>query len=137
MLKNRVAHCACGAVSATAEGEPEFVSQCHCTACQRRTGSPFGVGAYFRRDAVKLAGPTKTFVRKVEGTERTIVNHFCPACGSTVYWMADLRPQHIGIGVGAFADCEFMRPNRSVWTQHKHDWIALPDGVPAFPQAAR
>ena len=134
--KTRVAQCACGGVTATTSGEPEIVSLCHCLACQRRTGSPFGVGAYFPHNAVTLSGKTKTFVRKVENTGRTITNHFCPDCGTTVYWMADLRPNHIGIAVGNFADPQFKAPARAVWTQHKHEWIALPPDMPTFPQAA-
>ena len=131
----RTAQCACGAVSARTDGDPDLVVLCHCTACQRRTGSPFGVGAYFKRDAVQLHGATKTFVRKVEESERTIVTHFCPECGGTVYWTLDLRPQHIGIAVGNFADTGFNPPTRSVWTQHKHEWIVLPSDIPVFEQA--
>jgi hypothetical protein len=118
----RIARCACGGVTATVEGEPEFVVLCNCTHCQRRTGSPFGVGAYFAREAVRLAGATKAFVRGVDGTDRTLTNQFCPECGGTVYWTLDLRPNHIGIAVGHFADPDFARPTRVVWTQHKHAW---------------
>ena len=134
--KTRIAQCACGGITASTVGEPEIVSLCHCLACQRRTGSPFGVGGYFVRGAVTFSGKTKTFVRKVENTARTITNHFCPECGTTVYWTADLRPNHIGIAVGNFADPQFQAPTRAVWTQHKHEWIALPSGMPTFPQAA-
>jgi hypothetical protein len=134
--KIRVAQCACGGVTATTKGEPDVVSLCNCAQCQRRTGSPFGVGAYFPRHAVSLAGVTKTFVRKVEGSERVVTNQFCPECGGTVYWTVDLRPQHIGIAVGNFADPAFAPPTRAVWMQHKHDWITLPSDMPAFPQAA-
>jgi hypothetical protein len=130
-----VAYCACGEISATAEGEPDIVVLCSCTHCQRRTGSPFGVGAYFLRSAVKMAGLTKTYVRSVDGSERTITNHFCPRCGNTVYWTLDLRPQHIGIAVGNFADPDFRAPMRAVWAQHKHAWVTLPD-IPTFPRAA-
>jgi hypothetical protein len=136
VVKTRVASCACGGVSATAEGEPEIVSLCNCTQCQRRTGSPFGVGAYFRRDVVRLAGATRTFTRKVEGSERTVTNHFCPDCGGTVYWTLDLRPHQIGIAIGHFADPEFQPPARAVWVQHKHEWIVLPPHMTTFPQAA-
>ncbi len=114
--------------------EPSFTVLCHCIQCQRRTGSPFGVGVYFRREDVKLEGTPKTYTREVEGTDRTLTNYFCPECGGTVYWMLDLRPQHIGIAAGNFADPEFGRPKRSVGTQHKHDWIILPPEIPAFPQ---
>jgi hypothetical protein len=134
--RTRIARCACGGVTATAEGEPEIVSLCNCTECQRRTGSPFGVGAYFRRDAVNLAGETRRFVRKVEGAERSVTNHFCPECGGTVYWTLDLRPQHVGIAVGHFADPAFQAPSRAVWMQHKHEWISFPPDMPVFPQAA-
>src|SRR5262245_15411324 len=70
--EKRVARCACGGLSVTVQGEPEFVVLCHCTQCQRRTGSPFGVGAYFLRSAAALNGASKTFVRAVEGSERTV-----------------------------------------------------------------
>jgi hypothetical protein len=83
-----------------------------------------------------LAGATKIFVRAVEGSERTIANHFCPDCGSTVYWTLDLRPQHIGIAVGSFTDPAFKQPTRAVWAQHRHDWVALPADIPSFPKAA-
>ena len=136
VAKTRVAQCACGGVTATTVGEPDAVSLCHCLACQRRTGSPFGVGAYFPHSAVTLSGKTKTFVRKVEHTDRTITNHFCPECGTTIYWMADLRPNHIGIAVGNFADPAFRPPTRAVWAQHRHEWITLPPDTPSYPQAA-
>jgi hypothetical protein len=136
VTKTRVAQCACGGVSATVEGEPDIVVHCSCTQCQRRTGSPFGVGAYFPRNAVRLAGATKTFVRRVDNSDRAVTNHFCPECGGTVYWTLDLRPQHIGIGVGHFSDPTFKPPTRAVWTQHKHEWIDFPSHLPTFPQAA-
>ena len=134
--KTRIATCACGAISAAADGEPDVVSLCHCLACQRRTGSPFGVGVYFKREAVKLAGAPKAFVREIAGTNRKVTNSFCPNCGGTVYWTADLRPQHIGIALGSFADPSFKRPTRVVWAQHSHPWIAFPSDIPAYPQAA-
>jgi len=135
MGAKRIAQCACGGLQATTDGEPEFVVLCSCMQCQRRTGGPFGVGAYFPRGAVRLSGATKTFVRTVDGSERTVTNYFCPDCGGTVYWTLDLRPQHIGIAVGNFADPAFQSPGRAVWTQHKHDWVILPPEIPAFPQA--
>ena len=136
-MTKHVAQCACGGITATAEGEPQVIVQCHCFQCQRRTGSPFGVIAYFRQDDVRLTGAPKTHRRTVEGADRSVTDYFCPDCGGTVYCMLDLRPQHIGIAVGNFADPLFATPTRSVWTQHKHHWVSLPSGIPAFPQAAR
>jgi len=53
----RIAHCCCGSLRAKATGEPAFVGACHCTECQRRTGSPFGVGTLFPKEQVRIEGP--------------------------------------------------------------------------------
>jgi hypothetical protein len=41
------AQCQCGQLSAAISGTTEQIVACHCTDCQRRSGSPFGVVAYF------------------------------------------------------------------------------------------
>lgn len=48
----RIAQCACGSTSIAVNGEPRMHSVCHCTNCKRRTGSAFGVSAYFLRSNV-------------------------------------------------------------------------------------
>ena len=136
MTTRRVARCACGQLSVTCEGEPEVIVACNCTWCQRRSGSPFGVAAYYKREAVAVSGASKTFRRGVERSDRTLTNQFCPECGGTIYWELDLRPQHIGVSVGSFADPSFAAPIRAIWTQHKHDWVAFPSDMPTFTRTA-
>ncbi len=41
------AQCLCGQLSAELPGPIDQVVACHCTACQRRSGSPFGTIAYY------------------------------------------------------------------------------------------
>ena len=42
-------------------GDPVRASICHCRNCQRRTGSAFGIGAYFREADVEIRGEVKTY----------------------------------------------------------------------------
>jgi hypothetical protein len=94
----RTAHCCCGALRVEVSADPDAVVACHCGECQRRTGSVFGVGAYFKREHVHAEGPSKIYIR--DGQEgRKLRQHFCPTCGTTVFWDADLRPDHIGVAV--------------------------------------
>ena len=131
----RIAHCSCGALRAEATGEPILVHACHCTECQRRTGSVFGVSSFFPKSEVHTQGPSKVYIR--EGQEgRKLRLHFCPDCGTTVYGEADARPGLIGIFVGAFADPNFPAPTRSIWEQSLHPWAAFHHEVGHFPQAA-
>ena len=77
----RIAHCCCGSLRAEATGEPALVIACHCMDCQRRTGSPFGVGTYFPKGQVRIEGPSKVYLRGSD-SGRKIEIHFCPDCGS-------------------------------------------------------
>ena len=130
----RVACCHCGSLRVSVSGEPTVVNICHCKACQRRTGAIMHSGAYFQKSQVRVEGAEKLYTRDVQ-EGRTISFHFCPICGSSVYWHLDLRPEHYGIAVGAFADPNFPPPAYSVWEESKHKWVNLPDNIQHFRQA--
>ena len=118
----RTAQCSCGAVQVQTEGQPGGVVACHCLECQRRTGSVFGVGAYYAESQVRILGTTREYSRATDSGGR-FVTYFCPVCGSTVFWRADKVPGSIGVAVGAFADPAFPAPIRSVWEQSMHAWV--------------
>ena len=123
----RTARCSCGQLKLTVEGEPRLVVLCSCTECQRRTGSAFGIGAYFRHDAVtSIDGAEKTY-RRSSDSGRSAEAHFCPECGTTVYWQLELFPDQYGVAVGCFTDPDFPQPKVAVWSATKHDWVTLPD----------
>ena len=61
---------------------------------------------------------------------------FCPTCGTSLYWEAELRPGLIGIAVGAFVDPKFPAPTRSVWEEHKHRWVTLGAEIPGHIQGS-
>jgi hypothetical protein len=129
----RIAQCSCGKLKVEVEGEPVAVVACHCSECQRRTGSVFGVGAYYMKDKVKTSGPNKTYVRD-GAAGRKMRNHFCPDCGTNLFWEAELIPNSLGVAVGGFRDPEFARPTRSVWEENKHHWVEMNASVPGFLQ---
>lgn len=121
----RRASCSCGQLSLVCSGEPVRVSMCHCLECQRRTGSTFGVQARFRRQEVStIEGRATSFVR-VADSGNSATFHFCPVCGTTVYWELGALPDFIAVAVGAFADPGFPAPKFSVYEQRAHSW-ALP-----------
>src|SRR5262245_1900947 len=124
----RFAQCQCGSLRVTTFGEPPLVMACHCQACQRRTGSILPIGAYFKQEQVRVDGPSKLFVRD-GASGRKLRFYFCPRRGSTMHFDADVRPDMVGVPVGAFADPNFPLPTVSVWEQSMHHWLALPEGI--------
>jgi hypothetical protein len=130
-----IAQCSCGSLRAEVSGPPDGgVVICHCAECQRRTGAPFGVGAYYSNSNVLIKGESRLYTR-VGASGHPVHQHFCPSCGTTLYWYLGFRPDVVGIAVGGFVDPIFPAPIRSVWEQSRHEWVKLPDGIQHFPQS--
>lgn len=124
-MTTRQASCSCGQLNVTTEGDPIRISMCHCLACQRRTGSAFGVQARFPRDKVSTSGRSTQYVRVGDSGGRATF-HFCPDCGATVYYLLDGLPAAIAVPVGAFADPAFPAPRVSVYEARRHAWAGIP-----------
>ena len=129
MTTQREAACACGQLRIVCRGEPVRISICHCLACQKRTGSVFGMQARFLKENVtQLSGASTRFTRP--GDSGGMVSfHFCPHCGSTVYWELSGVPGVYAVAVGAFGDPQFPPPRVSVYGTRRHDWVDL-SGLP-------
>ena len=126
-----IARCCCGSLRVEVAGEPPRVGVCHCLECQRRTGSAFGIVAFFPKEQVRTEGPSKVYVRGSD-SGRKIEFHFCPDCGSTVFWSAEVLPDLIGIAFGAFADPSMPWPTLSVWETTRHLWVTFDHQLDRF-----
>ncbi|MFP6744758.1 MAG: GFA family protein [Alphaproteobacteria bacterium] len=124
MMRTRTASCACGQLCVSCRGEPETVSLCHCLACQKRTGSPFGIAAFFPREDVRTEGRASTYSRSSD-SGFAVNFHFCPDYGSTVLWEPEWKPAAIAVAVGSFADPSFPPPTLSAGKDRRHPWVTL------------
>ena len=88
--------------------------------------------ARYPKVQVQVEGRYSDYVRENdEGEERTF--HFCPDCGSTVWYQTD--PELIAVRIGNFADPSFPPPRVSVWESgHRRH---LPLGHPARRRGAQ
>jgi hypothetical protein len=124
-MTSRESTCSCGQLRLSIEGDPVRISVCHCLACQKRTGSVFGVQARFAEDQVQLSGRHSKYTRTSDaGDERTF--GFCPDCGSTVFFRTSQAPDVVGVPVGAFGDSAFPAPTISVFERRRHGWVTIP-----------
>jgi len=142
-IKTRTASCNCGQLRVTTKGpDPDRVVMCNCFLCQKQTGSPFSLQARFPNEQVKIEGKSKAWVFPIEGAKPTpyrtcagsdgitnsaadvVTSHFCPECGSTVYYFRKSDPARTGVRVGAFADPTFPPPMGSGFEEYKHPWTS-------------
>lgn len=135
-MASRRATCSCGQLEVTTEGEPFAVYVCHCLECQRRTGSVLAGGGRFLLEHVRVRGRSREYVRVSDkGEGRTF--HFCPECGTTVYWFWESAPEAVSVAVGAFADPAFPPPVVSVFEGRRHSWLDLAGPIKRHEGSAR
>ena len=94
-MSMREGGCACGLVRYEIRGEPRQLVACHCTHCQRRYGTAFGMSLFLDADAVRITqGELKT-VRRTAETGRSVTSNFCPECGTQISSQPEWRPDTI------------------------------------------
>lgn len=125
MIMNKQAKCCCGQVKIELEGDAKLNALCHCDNCRKRTGSAFGHSLYFARgNLLSQQGETHTYEMSNEYGEQT--RHFCPTCGSTVYWYWQRFPEWVGVAGGCFAESA---PSPTVSACHEKalKWVEIPE----------
>ena len=125
----RRAACSCRQLHLAIEGEPARVSMCHCLECQRRTGAVISNQARFRPEQITVSGQATAWKRKAE-SGNAVTFHFCPICGSTVYWESEGFAGFVAVAIGSFADPDFPAPTIAVWEESRHPWVVVPPHLP-------
>jgi hypothetical protein len=125
-------HCLCGNVSYCADAKPVLQAVCHCTDCQRQTGTigTFVIGV--ARDSLTVEGSTvASFTTTGEDTGLKIERQFCSACGSPTVSLAERLPGLAFLHLGTLDDASFFEPEVESWTSSAHLWS------PHFDRAER
>jgi hypothetical protein len=127
--------CLCGKVRYQVAGSLGEVRYCHCTRCQRATGSAFSANA--RIPAVRfalLAG--QELVREYE--ERPgIFRAFCSVCGSPVYARLGREPEDIRVRIGGLSGELDVRIPAHVWASSKSSWYSIADTLPRYSESVK
>jgi hypothetical protein len=125
--------CHCGLVTFQANIDPELVSICHCTDCQRLTGSPYRVTVICSGEQVRMTGTAPKVYAKVGDNGRTRFQHFCPECGSALFTSGDGGPGDWGIRWGSIRQRGRLKPARQIWCRSAAPWINDLGGLPGRP----
>lgn len=124
--------CHCGSLRYRITGEPIAVAVCHCAACQRQSGSAFGMSMIVPKDAFEwLAGEPATFTMKGDsGADKDCL--FCGSCGVRILNRLGSRPDTVNVKPGTLDDTTWFEPELHVWTKNKQPWFEIPSGLPCF-----
>jgi hypothetical protein len=116
--------CLCGAVTYGSEAEPLATAVCHCTECQKQTGTSFSVIVAVPSDAFRIEGDTlASFTTIGTDTGKEVDRQFCNACGSPIVSFSQAIPGVAMIKAGTLDDSSWLEPTMHVWTESSQSWI--------------
>jgi hypothetical protein len=127
--------CTCGYIRYHLRGRPLIVHACHCTWCQRETGTAHALNAVYEADRVThlKAEPELVDTPSASGKGQKIWR--CPQC-EVALWS-----NYAGSGdkvrfmrVGTLDNPGAMPPDIHIFTSTKQPWVVLPPGAKAVPE---
>ena len=130
--------CLCGAIRYRVRGNPLRTYVCHCTFCQRFTGSPFATIVWFEEENVELTGDgLTTYEHRSDESDHLLRLRFCNRCGTTVTFTLEHRPGVRMITVGTLDDPNWVKIERHVWTRSAQHWVVIPQNVDCFEKSSQ
>jgi hypothetical protein len=118
--------CQCGAVHYAITGEPVALFACHCTACQRFSGTAFGMGLAVAPGAFRLTRGAPKSVDRIAESGNTVTAWFCPDCGVRLFSGEMDLPEGRWLRAGTLDDPSILPPPVHIWTRSALLWTVIP-----------
>ena len=126
--------CICGSIRYRMDAEPLAVSVCHCTDCQRHSGTAFVLSMPVFKEAVSVVrgSPALYEIRLPSGHIRN--GAFCANCSTRLWGNPRRFEQVLIVRPGTLDDAATFEPVAHIWTRSKQPWVAIPAGVATFDE---
>ena len=119
--------CQCGAIRYRVTGRPLTFYACHCTECQSRTGSAFGLVMIVAADTLRLTqGTMQAWTRVVKNGHQYIWKR-CADCGTNLLSTIEGAPEILAVWPGTLDDSSRVRPKAHFWAKSAQSWIEFKD----------
>jgi hypothetical protein len=124
--------CACGAIKVEAEADPEETNICHCSDCQKATGTAFRVSVPVRGTTLKVSGKPTTYLKTTADSGNPRLQAFCGTCGSPIYSTSPgegVQAMYM-LRVGILRQRDQFVPRRQIWWRSARPWVTEIASVP-------
>ena len=128
--------CRCGATrySIAVEAMPP-VYCCHCTDCQRWTGSAFSEQAVVRTESLTVTGPVVDYIYENRSGAQSH-QRVCSVCHARIFNTNSRLPGMAVVRAGTLDAMCTLEPRAHIWVSSKQPWVVLPDDLPTFLENA-
>lgn len=113
--------CLCGKVRYVA-GSSLATAICHCTHCQKASGSAFSLNMLVPDADFALTGVTKSYEDRGD-SGKPLYRHFCPNCGSSLFSQAESLPGVKILKLGTLDDPSSVKPGVQLYCDSRQSWV--------------
>lgn len=132
-MNERQGGCLCGAIRYVLRGEPRAIVLCHCSHCQKQSGSAFSFNLVVKEADYEQQGETRVYVDTGD-SGKPVYRHFCGCCGSPVFAVTALAPGKIVLKAGTLDDVDGLQPKAEIYVDEAMRWVLPVAGAERFPQ---
>ena len=127
--------CLCGGVRFEVLEPPVSAGYCHCTRCQKRTGTAASPQARLAPGSLRVTSGEE-LLRAYDPGDGGFLKVFCSGCGSALWSRAADDPDVVSVRFGAFDSDPGIRPQYRTFVAYAAPWEPIPDdGLPHYPEA--
>jgi len=130
-------HCTCGQVRYRLTTAPMITHCCHCSWCQRETGTAFALNTLIETDRLEVTGAVEyVMTPSASGKGQEIAR--CPVCKVAVFsHYAGAGRVFAFVRVGTLDAPSACPPDVHIFTSTKQPWVVLPEGAKVFAEYYR
>lgn len=125
--------CLCGSVHYESNAEPAMMVTCHCTHCQKQSGSGFSVNVVVPADSVTLSGDTLTTYEDTGTSGQPVLRMFCNRCGSPILSDVKAAGGLYFIKAGTLDDSSWVVPGAEIWCDSRVAWGTAGEDTAKMP----
>jgi hypothetical protein len=114
-------HCLCGSVTYSCGAGPVLTAVCHCTDCQRQTGTAFSVVVGVPAGELSVQGDTLGSFT-TSGDDHETERRFCTGCGSPIVSVIEAMPDLVFLKAGTLDDTSWLEPTLEVFCRSAQSW---------------
>ena len=126
--------CLCGGVRFEIDAPLVSAGYCHCTRCQRRTGTAASVSGRIAPGSLRVVSGAE-LVRALDPGHGGFLKEFCTTCGSALWSRSPEDPERISVRLGVVDGDPGIRPSYRQFVTYAAAWEPIPDdGLERFPE---
>lgn len=126
--------CLCGGIRFEIDEPARRATYCHCTRCQKRTGTAASAEAAVDGSGFRIVAG-EDLVKTWRHPDGTWEEAFCRECGAQLFSRNPDDPTEMSVHMSAFDGDPGVRPNKRIFVAYAAVWEPIPDdGLERFEE---